>query len=289
MVASCINSESFLGGSLIIAEHLSQFTNNVTLITSLGEKCSYSDYIKNKLSPCVRKQFVFHKEKSTLIKKRYVLKDGNNYSKLFETYSSNCPLLQREQTEQVISYIKQSSKEYDLVLVGDFDNGFTNTKIINCLSNLNNFLAINTQTNSGNRGYNVVTHYKRADFISLNEPEVRLAAHDRYSSLNGLVGDISEVMGCSNISITRGVKGALCFSKNEGIIKIPSLASESIDRVGAGDSFFAIASLAQAKGYSLLLSNFLGSIASAIDVQILCNKEPVKKASFCKFLTRLLK
>ena len=74
------------------------------------------------------------------------------------------------------------------------------------------FIALNTQTNSGNRGFNVVTSYRRADCISLNEWELRLSAHDRLSSLEGVAADICQIMESKVLSITQGVKGVFCFS-----------------------------------------------------------------------------
>jgi len=67
------------------------------------------------------------------------------------------------------------------------------------------------------------------------------------------------------------------------------LNSSSIDRVGAGDSFLAISALSLAKTKDLTLSAFLGSIAAALDIQIVGNREPVKKTALLKFLIRLMK
>ncbi len=289
LTARCLSNESFLGGSLIIANHLAQFSNKVTLLTAVGTACPQLDLIHTTLDKSVKATFLYLNDSQTLTKKRYVIKDGNTLSKLFETYSAHENLLNEAQSQEVIDFIKHHSENYDLVLVCDFGNGFTNPKIINALSDIPNFLALNTQINSGNRGFNVVTNYKRADFISLNEPELRLAAHDRYSSLEKIASDIMDLLCAKAISITRGVNGVYCLGKNQKSFLIPALVSSSIDRVGAGDSYFSLASLALAKGCSLKIAGFLGSIASAIDVQIIGNKEPVKKSSFIKFLTRLLK
>ncbi|WP_316355816.1 PfkB family carbohydrate kinase [Candidatus Neptunichlamydia sp. REUL1] len=289
MVARCGQNERYLGGSLIIANHIAQFSDHVTLLTSLGEKCSHLPLIDNLLDPNIQKEFVTQPKHSTLIKKRYVLQDGNRLSKLFETYSTNDFLLTEAETDHVITYLGNHTQDFDLVLVCDFGNGFTNPLIIDALSALPNFLAINTQTNSGNRGFNVVTHYRRADLISLNEPELRLSAHDRYSSMEGLAADISELLQCRNICITQGVDGVFCSSEEEPTIRIPALVSNTVDRVGAGDSFFALAAMCAAKNYPISLAGFFGSIASALNVQIVGNKEPIKKIPFNKFLTRLLK
>ena len=88
--------------------------------------------------------------------------------------------------------------------------------------------------------------------------------------------------------ITRGVKGVFCTSK-ENAFHIPALATQTIDRVGAGDSFLALSAMAAAKSLPLPLIGFFGSIASAMDVQIVGNKEAIQKTSYQKFLTRLMK
>jgi len=289
LTAKLLEKEVFLGGSLIIANHLASFASNVTLLTGVGKNCPHLETITQNLAPNVETNFVYFDEYPTLTKTRFVLEDGKTITKLFETYSSNHFLVEQKHTEQITHFLNKKSAEYDLILVCDFGNGFTNPSIVNTLSDQKTFLAVNTQTNSGNRGFNVVTQYHRADFISLNEPELRLAAHDRYSRLETVVEDIGGLLNCERVSVTRGVEGVFLYTQNAESVWIPALTTRSIDRVGAGDSYFALASMSAAKGYSSLISGFLGSVAAAIDVQIVGNKEAVQKVELCKYVTRLLK
>lgn len=288
MVARCLEKEVFLGGSLIVANHLAQFTQNVTLLTAVGRECPYLNFIRHHLDPHIKPEFLYLENATTLVKKRYVLKDGKTLSKLFETYSGQEEFLSFEQNGVVADFLKNHASDYDLVLVCDFGNGFTNPQIIDAISDIPSFLALNTQTNSGNRGYNVVTNYRRADFISLNEPELRLAAHDRTSSLESIMSDISQIMHSTHLSVTRGVHGVSCFSAGE-MIQIPALATTAVDRIGAGDSFFSLASLCFAKGYRADLAGFIGSVAAAMSVQMVGNQDAVKKVPLLKFVTRLMK
>jgi len=281
--------EKFLGGSLIIANHIAEFCDNVTLLTALGENCHYLDFINSSMNKKVNFQKIFHKKYPTLTKKRYVSLDGKSLSKFFETYSSNCDLLDQENISKINSFLNEKLNDYDLVLASDFGNGMINKKIREKIISGKPFLAVNTQLNSGNRGFNVITHYKKADFISLNEAEIRFAAHDRNSLLSEVVLKISEKMKCPNICITQGVDGVSCFSNKEILDKVPAFGINSIDRVGAGDSFFALAALCQAKKYPLVLSAFVGSVAAAIKVQFICNKYSIKKDELCKFIIRLFK
>lgn len=288
MTATLLEKEVFLGGSLIIANHLAEFSDNVTLLTAIARNCPYRSFIDQTLNKNVQTAFLEVEKDMTLCKKRYVLKDGKQINKLFETYSTSDALLSESAAEEVTTYIKNEASKYDLVLVCDFGNGFTNSAIIDALSHVKAFLAINTQTNSGNRGYNVVTHYKRADFISLNEAELRLAAHDRVSTLPHVLERISTKLSCPAISITRGVQGVLCFQQQKSLT-IPAFTTTAVDRVGAGDSYFALAALCLAQGYSLEIAGLMGSLAASMNVQVVGNKESASKSALGKYLVRLMK
>lgn len=289
MVARCLEKELFLGGSLIIANHIAQFTKDVTLLTAVGRNCPYLDFIRNNLESSVKSELILLEDTTTLVKKRYVLKDGKYLTKLFETYSGQEEPLNQSQTKRIVEYLRMHGSKYDLVLVCDFGNGFTNSQIIDAISDLTSFVALNTQTNSGNRGYNAVTSYRKANYISLNEPELRMAVHDKSSALEGIATDICQIMHCQNLSITRGVKGVVCFSPAGTSFQLPAFATNSVDRIGAGDSYLSLSSLCLAKGYSPVLAAFVGSIAAAMSVQIVGNQESIKKIPLCKFITRLMK
>lgn len=288
LTARLLEKEIFLGGSLIIANHLSSFCH-VSLLTGIGKHCPHFPIVQQLLASNVDTHFLFFDHYPTLAKTRFVLQDGKTITKLFETYSSNTPLLQKHHTDQALEFIAQRGKDFDLILVCDFGNGFTNPAIVNALCSQSTFLAINTQTNSGNRGYNVVTHYNRANFVSLNEPELRLSAHDRYSRLETVAADIVEILNCPQISVTRGVNGVFLYDSQGSSFIIPALTTQSVDRIGAGDSYFALASLCAVMKYPLLLTGFIGSAAAAMGVQIIGNKEAVNKVSLSKYITRLMK
>ncbi len=289
MVARCQDREIFLGGSLIIANHVAQFAKEVTLVTAIGRECPYSNFISNHLDPKVTPQYVFLEDSQTLVKKRYVTKDGKMITKLFETYSGQEKPLKQYQTSSIVEFLTQNAKDFDLILVSDFGNGFTNPILIHEICDAPAFLALNAQTNSGNRGFNVVTNYRRADYISLNEPELRLSMHDKTSSLLGLSVDICQLLNASTVSVTRGVQGMFCYQSSGSKIHIPAFSNSSVDRIGAGDAYLSLSSLCMAKKYPLIIGGFLGSIAAAMSVQMVGNQEAVKKTQFSKYLIRLMK
>jgi sugar/nucleoside kinase (ribokinase family) len=71
--------------------------------------------------------------------------------------------------------------------------------------------------------------------------------------------------------------------------KIPALSSKVVDRIGAGDAFLSVAGLCLGGGLAPEQALFAGSAAAALDVQIVCNREPVRSVALFKYITTLLK
>jgi sugar/nucleoside kinase (ribokinase family) len=152
-------------------------------------------------------------------------------------------------------------------------------------------LAVNTQLNSGNQGYHAITRYDRADFVSLNEPELRLGCHDPRAPLNNLAINMLAQLDSKVLSVTCGPKGLLTVNQKNvaASLMVPALATNIVDRVGAGDAFLSLASICHAAGVDSDLASFVGSVAAALDVQIVGNSETVGSISLYKYIVSLLK
>ena len=103
-----------------------------------------------------------------------------------------------------------------------------------------NYLALNVQTNSANIGFNMVTKYPRANFVCIDDLELRLATHDRVSDLKILEKKIFELLDCEHIIATRGSSGSLGYAEKEGFHESPTFSYKVIDAIGAGDAFLHI-------------------------------------------------
>ena len=176
-----------------------------------------------------------------------------------------------------------------MVLVTDFGHGLLTPRIIRVLCDKAKFLALNVQTNSANIGFNVVTKFPRADFICIDEPEIRLATQDKSSSIEKLITQISEKMNCRKVIITRGHRGSSTYSKKEGFSEIPVLSKEVLDRIGAGDAFFSFAAPCAAKGHPMELVGFIGNAVGAMKVLIVGNRSSVDPVPLRKYIGALLK
>lgn len=281
------SDEQFAGGSIAVANHIAGFANTVTLLTGLGDMDSHEEFIQEKLLRNVAPVFYRFKDAPTVTKRRFV--DGD-LAKLFEIYFfQDTPTLEHEGKE-VNQWLADNLAEYDIVVVADFGNGFVTDGMIDTLCDKSRYLAVNTQINSGNRGYHVINRYSRADFVSLNEPELRLAAHNRHDPLEEVSETVAGKVKAGQLAVTRGTKGVMMVDMNARMFhKVPALSSRVIDRIGAGDAFLSLSALCLGNGVDAQVAAFVGSVAAAMDVQIVCNRDPIDPVSLKKYVSTLLK
>lgn len=279
--------ERFAGGSLAVAGHLSGFCKEVTLVAGLGKNDGYEDFVRSQLKERVTPEFFLNDQFSTVVKRRYVDFDMN---KLFEVYFFNDTPTPTDFDRRVCPWLEKNAGGYDLVLVPDFGNGFLSQNMVEILCDKAKFLAVNTQLNSGNRGYHVINRYSRVDFVSLNEPEIRLATHNRHDPLEPIMERVSKNLQARWVAVTRGTKGAIIFDREHSkFFEIPSLATKVVDRIGAGDTFLSLASLCLRDGLSAEVAAFLGSAAAALSVGTVCNSNSVDSIDLDNYITSLLK
>jgi rfaE bifunctional protein kinase chain/domain/rfaE bifunctional protein nucleotidyltransferase chain/domain len=279
--------EQFAGGSIAVANHAAGLAQKVTLFTGLGEVRSHEDFIRSKLKHNVQPEFLYFKDSPTLVKRRYV--DGE-MAKLFEVYHYNDSPMNDELERRACQWLDENVARYDAVIVPDFGNGLISDNMVKVICDKARFLAVNTQLNSGNRGYHAISRYTKADFVSLNEPEIRMATHNRHGNLEDIAEEVSDMVKARYVAVTRGKRGIDMFDCDQAhAYHVPALSTKVIDRIGAGDAFLSFAGTILAGAMDSRLAAFVGAAAAALDVQIVCNREPVDVVSLQKYVTTLLK
>ncbi len=281
------SEEQFAGGAVAVANHIAGFAESVTLVTGLGTFDSHEPFIREKLLPNVDPAFFYFQDAPTVTKRRFVDAD---LAKMFEVYFFREDPALGDAEEKVCRWLASNVAAYDIVMVPDFGNGFISQSMIAILCEKARFLAVNTQINSGNRGYHVIHRYPRADFASLNEPELRMAAHNRHDPLESIAEHVGRVVQAKQLAVTRGTKGVVMYDRDANVFhKVPALSTKVVDRIGAGDAFLSLAGVCLGRGLLPEVAAFLGSAAAAIDVQIVCNREPIAAATLLKYTGTLLK
>ncbi|MBF0319213.1 MAG: cytidyltransferase [Nitrospirae bacterium] len=287
IVNKYLTHERFAGGAFAIANHIAGLCKQVHLVTLLGTDNSHEEFILENLKPNITSKFFYRDESPTIVKKRYINQFLNQ--KIFEINYLNDDYIEGPLAESAVSYLKSIIPDYDLVLISDFGHGLITKQIINTVSNSAKILAVNTQTNGANAGYNLITKYKNPNLVCLDEPELRLAAQDRTSDTETIARRIAQQVNANCFIVTLGRKGSLGISKQEGINRTPIFSSKVIDTVGAGDAFFSYVAPCYACELPLDLISFIGNAVGAMAVQIVCNKKSIEKHELLEFIHALLK
>ena len=282
-----VREEAFAGGALACANHAAGFCGEVHLVTSVGEQDSREEFIRQKLAPNVRPVFFPRPGASTIVKRRYIWEPF--LVKMFEVAFMDDTELPVAVEERMLDHLARVLPEYDLVIVADYGHGLLTPRAATRLAERAPFLAVNTQTNSANLGYNLVTKYPRADYVCIDEPEIRLAMHDRWSPVPDLAQKVKGLLATRAVSVTRGHHGALTCDADGNEWTVPVLSHEVVDRVGAGDAYLAVTAPCVAAGMPMEVVGFVGNAVGALAVRIVGNRFPVEPVPLYKFITALLK
>jgi len=282
--AKYICEENYLGGSLAIASHLSEFSKSVTLMSVVGNEDKLNKVID---AGCENKLFldlVRSERFSTIIKKRYVERDEKR-KELNKIFVINNLADDMEIDDKSMNIFKTKLKErisgYDVVFLCDLDN-----EVMDIVQEKAKKLILNCQTNSSNYGLNPITKYENADFFSLDEKELRLAFGDYKKGDMDLLMKLSERLNASGW-LTKGSKGAVSIFEGK-ISECPAFILDVMDTIGAGDAFFSLAGLAVAVTAPMEIGTFLGNIAGALAANVIGNKSHVEKVNLMKYVSTLL-
>ncbi len=281
--------ELFAGGVFAAANHVASFCREVEIITCLGGQDSYQSQIRESLKPNITLTALVREGIPTTRKCRFI---DTSYStrKLFEVYFMDDSPLPPALSAELREVVADRLGRYDVVVVTDFGHGLLGDGIIPLLCEKAPFLAVNTQSNSANYGFNLITKYPRADYICIDGPEARLAVRQKDAELTAIAGELlPRAVDCPRIVVTQGKHGCLTYQAGRALHRVPALTSTIVDTVGAGDAFFAVTAPMVAAGADITDIGFLGNAAGAMKVGIVGHRSSVEKVSLIKFLTALLK
>ena len=288
-----LDSEKFAGGTLAIANHLANFCDNVSLFTMLGDHDSQEEFIEKHLNRKVNRIFYCRKNSPTIVKRRFIeaprkFSELKALKKLLEFYIFNNSELSSDESKNLSAQLEKILPQYDLVIVADFGHGMLTKEIRDLIVKKSKFLAVNTQSNAGNMGYNTISKYSKINYICIDEPEIRLENKDKHEDLETLIPRTSKKLSCPNIIITQGIKGCLYYSDNK-LVRIPAFSESVLDTMGAGDAFLSITAPLVAMKVPMEVVGLVGNAVGALKVRIVGNKEPIDKVVLYKYINSLMK
>ena len=280
--------EKYLGGILPIAKNVSNFCNEVSIISYLGENENQLDFIKKNVNKKIKKFFVKKNDSPTIIKRRYL--DKVDRRKILGVYKINDDEITKNNETKILNQLKKNIKNFDLVLVADYGHGLLTTNIKKYLIKNSKFLVVNAQVNSSNISYHNLSKYNDIDALVINASELRQELRSRDGDIQGLSENLKQILKLKNILVTKGKDGAILINKKNQSYECPAFANNVIDKVGAGDTLLALFSVFKAsKKFNDEVCLFVASLAAGYSVQNLANELSIDKNYILKSLQHLIK
>lgn len=166
------------------------------------------------------------------------------------------------------------TKNYDVVIVADFGHSYCDKLIIN------DGFHLMCQTNSNNFGFNRISkwknHKKKSACIDLREASLQVNKRISNPTEKHILEIYNYELKSENLFVTTGKSGAF-YTDGNTVLNQPSFKSEIVDTIGAGDTFFAFASLASHLRNKIEDVLLVPSLAASLSTTWLCNEKSVTK------------
>jgi bifunctional ADP-heptose synthase (sugar kinase/adenylyltransferase) len=201
---------------------------------------------------------------------------------------NDAPLTETEDAD-LRAWLHDNLPNYDVVITVDYGHGMLSPATIEVLCTEAPFLAVNTQSNAGNHGFNLISRYPRADYICLAQREFALETRTRRLSPEAMIRHVAESTCCSRIVMTQGKYGCIVHSAPKDFRHTPALAVKVVDRVGAGDAVFCLSSLCVASGANDDVLGFIANVVGAQAVNIMGNQRSIERIPLYRHIECLLK
>jgi len=287
LAAKYLSTEKFAGGVMAVANNAAIVCNEVGMLTIIGAVDSHEDFIREKMAKNVKSYFLHLPDSPTILKRRFL--EIYPLQKMFEVYIMG----EEEESAAMAAVLNRKLgaiiDQYDAVVATDYGHGMITPSTVELLAKKAKFLAINTQLNAANHGYNTVSKYGRADYICVSEKEIRLDARSRKQGLRDIVHDVARRLSCKHILITRGQSGCFCYDAEQGCFEIPAFTKQAVDRIGAGDLALAITAPCVAAGTPMEIVGFIANAVGAQAVGTIGHRTTIDKVSLLKFIKTMLK
>ena len=168
-----------------ISRHLSSFCEKISLLTMVGQKGEYLNFIKKKIDKNINLNFLKMENSPTIVKRRFL--DSISKNKVLGVYTINDDRMSQKQEKKLNDILKKILPKFDLVIVSDYGHGFISKKSANQICKLSKSISLNAQINASNIGYHSMRNYKNVNCVIINEKEVRHELRDRNSNIESLM------------------------------------------------------------------------------------------------------
>jgi D-beta-D-heptose 7-phosphate kinase/D-beta-D-heptose 1-phosphate adenosyltransferase len=259
--ANVINNINNLGGTVEAVGIIGNEDAGRSILNLLKEKNVNIDGI------------IISKDRPTTVKTRII---GNN-SHIVRLEKENRKKIGTEISDQIIEYIRNKIKNYDAILISDYDTGLITPYLSKKLIYLANSNEIPIIVNS-----------KTENLIQYKKVSVIISDYQKVSKVVGIepinetsIRNIGQWMltrlDCRGIIIMQGEKGMSVFSRDGAFKHLPIITKGVTDITGVEDAIISVMTLAVANKSNMIDAATIANTAAAIVLNKTGNYSPSKE------------
>lgn len=292
-------SDTFLGGAGIVAQHVKSFGGQVKFLSVIGDDES-GKFAREELKlRGVPAELVVDASRPTTFKTRY-LSDGKKLLNVNEFRDQN---LDPPVATQLRAEIEKHGGEVDAIAICDFSYGVISGPVLEALCDIGrkrNIPIVGDVQSSSQMGN--VARLKGITMSTPSEREARIALCDRESGVADLGAILLSQTDNRSLLVTLADRGVMIFDSEGRSLKeearslhlhevkrrivteyLPSFATFVADPMGAGDAMMSAIVSCMAAGGGIMESAYLGNCAAAVEVRKMGNI-PVSKQELLEAL-----
>lgn len=199
-------------------------------------------------------------DRPTTIKTRVI---GNN-SHIVRMEKENRKKIGIETSDQIIEYIRNRIKNYDAILISDYDNGlitpYLSKKLIHIANSNEIPIIVNSKTEN-------LIQYKKVSVIISDYQKVSKVVGIKpinETSMRNMGQWMLTRLDCKGIIIMQGEKGVSVFSRDGTVKHLPIITKSVSDITGVEDAIIGVVTLAVANGSNMIDAAMIANAAAAI-------------------------
>lgn len=257
------NSKKVPGGASNVALNLVSGGEEVSLMSIIGNDRAGENLITILKEKNIDTSLIIKdNNRPTIVKNRFI---GQNNMQMFRFDQESDDRLSDELSDDLYKQLKNKIKDFDLVIISDYNKGLlnsTNTPKFIKLANDNNIKVL---VDIKEPNYN---KYKNAYIIKPNLDELRMITNMKIDNKNDIFNAckaLKENTNCNYVLVTLGADG-MCLYDGERLESIECVSREVYDVTGAGDTVISYLGIGIVNNYNIIDSAYISSYAAGVKV-----------------------
>jgi len=273
VVVSPLATKTFVGGAGIVAAHAARLGLQASLVSIRGDDDAGERAMNQLRQQDVDARVLVDPDRPTTQKTRYRA-SGKTLLRVNDVRDHQ---IDQNLSQKILENVNESLSESDLIIFSDFSYGlFSDDLVVEITRHGKERGIVMAADSQSSSQMGDITRFSGMTLLTPTEREARLAVRDNKSGLVGVSERLRQVTEAQYIPITLASEGVFLHRPEEEGSgwtddQVPALNVNPIDVSGAGDAFLVATSLSLSAGVDIWRSIYVGSIASACQINRIGN------------------